>query len=275
MGFLRASYSRMYRHQITRYIVQVAAFFAANNYFHRGIYQGPLKKFCFPGLNCYACPLARFACPVGSLQHFIAIRQFPFYILGFIGFIGVVSGRFICGFLCPFGFFQELLYKLRTFKIKLPRIASHFKYVVLLLVIVVAYITSEPWFCKICPAGTLEAGIPQVVFKAYLRDLIGSLFYLKYAILIFVVTFAILIKRPFCRLLCPLGAILGLLNKVTLFQLKVDHEKCNGCGTCYKVCPMDIKIYESATNSTDCIKCLMCKSACPQKAISVGVGIDK
>ena len=259
----------MYKNRIIRYIVQVAAFFTANNYFHRGIYQGPLKKFCFPGLNCYACPLARFACPVGSLQHFIAIRQFPFYILGFIGFIGVVSGRFICGFLCPFGFFQELLYKVRTFKIKLPRIAGYFKYVVLVLTVVLVYFFGQTYFCKICPAGMLGGGIPQLALESHLRDLLGFLFYMKYAILIFVVTFTILIKRPFCRILCPLGAILGLLNKVTLFQLKVDHERCNECGICEKVCPMDIKIYESATNSIDCIKCLRCKYACPQKAITI------
>ena len=274
----------MYRTQIVRRFVQIASFFTANNYFHKGIYQGPLKKFCFPGLNCYACPLARFACPIGSFQHFIAIRQFPFYILGFIGFIGVLSGRFICGFLCPFGFFQELLYKLRTFKIKLPRRASYFKYVVLVLTVVLAYFFNQPYFCKICPAGTLEAGIPQLTTSAPLRNIAGSLFSLKYAILILVLTFAILIKRPFCRLLCPLGAMLGLLNRITQLQLKVDTEKCNECGICQTVCPMDISQVTSslsqvscrkpqatgflAINSFDCIKCLKCSSACPQNAIS-------
>ena len=251
-----------------RRVVQVTGFFTANNYFHKGIYQGELKSFCFPGLNCYACPLARFACPIGSFQHFIAIRQFPYYILGFIGLVGVASGRFICGFLCPFGFFQELLYKIRTHKIKLHKIFSYLKYLVLVgVAVVVVYITEETWFCKICPAGTLEGGIPQLILDAPLRALVGWLFYMKYTILLLIVTFAILIKRPFCRALCPLGAMLGLLNKVTQLQLKVDKEKCNECGICYKICPMEIKIYESPRHF-DCIKCFSCKSACPQNAIT-------
>ncbi len=267
------------KNQLTRYVIQVAAFFVANNHFHKHFYQGPFKKVCFPGLNCYACPLARFSCPVGSLQHFIALRQFPFYVLGFLGFIGILGGRFICGFLCPFGFFQELLYKLRTFKIKLPKIFSYFKYIVLFfLTIIGVYITGETLFCKICPAGTIGGGIPQLAFEPELRDLIGPHFYMKYAGLLLTVIFSILIERPFCRVICPLGALLGLLNKITIFQLKIDPDKCNGCKICYKVCPIDIKVYEidkNSINSMECIKCLRCKSACPQNAISISSRIGK
>lgn len=250
-----------------RRIIQIVSLFLTNSAFTGTLYQGPFKRFCVPFLNCYACPFARFGCPVGTLQHFIVIKQFPYYILGFIGFVGVVSGRFVCGFLCPFGLFQELLYKVKTIKIKVPRFFSYFKYMVLVIVLVIVYITGEPWFCKTCPVGTLEGAIPQLGIGSSLRNLVGWLFYMKYAILILIVTISIFIKRPFCRFICPLGAILGLLNKLTLFKLKVDKEECNECGICQKVCPMDVKIFEQ-TESFNCIKCLRCKSACPQRAIT-------
>ena len=263
----------MYRDRIIRKAIQVAGFFAVNNSFHTGIYQGPLKRFCFPGLNCYACPLARFACPMGSFQHFISIREFPFYVLGFIGFVGILSGRLACGFLCPFGLVQDLLYRVRTYKIRLAKGFRYVKYGVLIgVAVVIVYITGETWFCKICPAGILGGGIPQLSLDPPLRQLVGWLFYMKYAILIFVVTASILIKRPFCRVICPLGAMWGFLNKITLLGLKVDEEKCDKCGICYKVCPMEIRISEEPA-SIDCIKCFQCKSACPQKAISITSGI--
>lgn len=260
----------MHRSQLIRRIGQAASFFVANNHFHLNIYQGGLKRICFPGINCYACPFARFACPVGSLQYFIARHTFPYYILGFIGIIGITSGRFICGWACPFGLLQELLHGLPTVKLKLHKAVSYTKYIVLgVLVVGVVYLTQEPWFCKICPAGTLFAGIPQIATEPQLRTLIGTLFYIKCAILSLFVVSAVIISRPFCRVLCPLGAILGLLNPVSLGQLKVDKGRCKNCGTCYKACPMEIKIDNKTTNSIECIKCLKCKSVCPQTAIKI------
>lgn len=255
-----------------RRIIQIASLFLANSSFTGTLYQGPFKRFCVPFLNCYACPFARFGCPLGTLQHFIVIRQFPYYILGFIGFVGVVSGRFVCGFLCPFGLFQELLYKIKSFKVKVPKLFGYLKYVVLIAMVPIVYITGETWFCKICPAGLLEGGIPQILIDSSLRGLAGWFFAMKWVILILTIGAAILIKRPFCRFICPLGAIWGLLNRVSLLKLKVDKEKCTECGVCQKLCPMDVKIFKEP-ESFDCIRCLKCKSACPQKAISFRVGV--
>ena len=66
------------------------------------------KGVCFPVLNCYACPLAAVACPIGSLQHFSAIHVFPFYTVGILGLVGSVVGRMTCGWICPFGFTMQV-----------------------------------------------------------------------------------------------------------------------------------------------------------------------
>ncbi len=80
--------------------------------------QGNLKKFCVPGLNCYSCPAASGACPVGALQAVSGSSKFTisFYVTGFLMMLGVLLGRFVCGFLCPFGWFQELLHKIPSRK---------------------------------------------------------------------------------------------------------------------------------------------------------------
>jgi len=110
-----------------RRLIQVIATFLTNSslgfILTRKIYQGPLKPFCVPGLNCYSCPAATFACPLGSLQFIFASIQPSLasarfhvgsFIIGFLGMIGMLAGRFPCGWLCPFGFLQELLYKIRS-----------------------------------------------------------------------------------------------------------------------------------------------------------------
>lgn len=125
------------------------------------IYQGVLKGVCVPTLNCYGCPATWFGCPMGNFQHFITLRVVPYYVLGFFLSIGLAVGRMACGWACPFGFLQDLLFKARTVKAKLPAWASYAKYVVLVgVAMIVVYITAEPWFCKLCPDGSLIAGIP-------------------------------------------------------------------------------------------------------------------
>ena len=84
------------------------------------IYQGKIKGVCVPGLNCYSCPGAIASCPLGTLQNALSNspKRFPFYILGILILAGLLLGRMICGFLCPFGLIQELLYKIPLPKLK-------------------------------------------------------------------------------------------------------------------------------------------------------------
>lgn len=244
------------------------------------IYTGPTKNICVPGLNCYSCPGAVGACPIGSLQAVLGSRdyKFSFYIIGFLMILGSVFGRFVCGWLCPFGLVQELLYKIPV-PFKRKNLPGHkklvrLKYIVLVLFVMVLPLTvtdflgqGSPWFCQyICPSGTLLAGIPLVLGNSSLRSAVGFLFQWKVLILAVIVIGSTMIYRPFCKYLCPLGAVYGLFHPIALYRYQVDEIACTKCGKCQKVCKMDIPVYEEP-NSRECIRCGDCIKACPEGAI--------
>ncbi len=226
------------------------------------LYQGPTKGFCVPTLNCYACPGSIFACPMGTFQHFIIIRTIPFYFIGWLGTMCLSVGRMACGTLCPFGFMQDILFKFRAFKVKLHPALTHLKYAVLVgLAILIPYFTLQPWFSKLCPCGTLIGGLPWVTINREIRSMMHELFWVKTAMLILVVATAAMIKRPFCRVICPLGALFSLFNRVSFLRLRWDAELCTHCDKCTRICPMDISVYQDANNH-NCIRCLDC-TQCP------------
>lgn len=264
--------------------VQLAVAAVTNGYligFVKGkIFTGWTKQLCVPGLNCYSCPGALGSCPIGSLQAVLGSRnyKFAFYVTGFLMVVGAVFGRFVCGWLCPFGLIQDLLYKIPFFKKlrKLPgdRWLKYLKYVILagfviLLPLFAVDIVGQgsPWFCKyICPAGTLEGGIPLVSSNPALQAAVGWLFAWKNLLLIALILLSILVYRPFCRYLCPLGAVYGLFNPIAFYRYKIEKNLCTGCKACQKACKLDIPVYEKP-NSPDCIRCGACKKTCPQHAI--------
>lgn len=235
------------------------------------IYQGPIKGVCVPGLNCYSCPGALASCPLGSLQSALVSSKykFPYYILGILLLFGILLGRVICGFLCPFGLIQELLYKIPTPKLKknrFTRLLSYLKYIILVVFsILIPILLLEPGFCKyICPAGTLEAGIPLVAGNQQLQTLIGNLYIWKIVLLVIIIISAIFIFRSFCRFICPLGAIYSFFNRFALFGVSVDKEKCNHCNACVHHCKMDVK----KVGDHECIQCGECTKHCHACAIS-------
>lgn len=268
-----------------RLIVQCAFAALSDGYIkgfaHGKIYGGNLKYACVPGLNCYSCPGAFGACPIGSLQAVLNSREYflSLYVFGIIALFGTIFGRFVCGFLCPFGLVQDLLFKIPfAKKIRILKGEKYLRLIrffilavfVILLPMVVVDITGlgKPWFCKyICPAGTFEGGLPLVLLNKSLRSAAGFLFKWKLFILCATLLFSIAIYRPFCRYFCPLGAIYGLFNKTSFFRYKVDSEKCTKCGLCQKNCGLNIKVFENP-NSVDCIRCGKCAEICPHKAIS-------
>ena len=230
-----------------------------------------LKRIPMPVLYCYSCPLATGACPVGTIQHLLIVGMIPFYTIGIISLIFIFFGRYTCGYMCPFGFYQDLLFKIKTKKIK-PKIPYlvYSKYVLIGVVVIGSIVSHETLFCKICPAGTLTAGIPQLIIKPTLRALAGTLFDSKLLILILLTIWSIFEERPFCHYFCPLGAFIGFFNKVSYFQIKLEKDKCIKCDLCKKACPFDIKVYEDLTN-LNCIRCGKCIEACPTGALSWGV----
>ncbi|MCR5118474.1 MAG: 4Fe-4S binding protein [Lachnospiraceae bacterium] len=239
------------------------------------IYKGKLKGLCAPGLNCYSCPGAVASCPLGSLQSGLLMSKYkiPCYVLGTLLLLGLLFGRLICGFLCPFGLLQDLLDKIPLPKIKknrITRVLSYLKYLILLaFVIVIPLVRLVPGFCKyICPAGTLEGGIPLTAADGKLRGLIGTLFSWKVFVLCLILLLCMFCYRAFCRFLCPLGALYSFFNPVSFFGIRVDEKKCTHCDACVRNCKMDIK----KVCDRECIHCGECIAHCPVNAISYQPG---
>ncbi|MBO5357355.1 MAG: 4Fe-4S binding protein [Clostridia bacterium] len=242
------------------------------------IYQGNTKNLCAPGINCYSCPGAVAACPLGSLQNALTgqDKSTAFYIFGILLLYGFLAGRWICGWLCPFGLIQELFYKIKTPKLKkskFTRVLSYLKYVILVLFVFIIPLlyalrnTPVPAFCKyICPAGTLEGAmglLSNKVNESFLR-MLGPIFTWKFLLMVSIIVASVFIFRFFCRFLCPLGLLYGFFNKISIFGIKLDKPKCIDCGKCISKCKMDIK----HVGDVECISCGECIDVCPTKAIS-------
>lgn len=249
-------------------------------FFTGQISQSATKAFCVPGLNCYSCPGAVGACPIGALQNSLSgiTFRFPYYVLGLLIFFGAFLGRAVCGFLCPFGLLQDLLNKIpfpkkiRTFKA--DRGLRHLKYVVLavLVIIVPVFAKMTPAFCKyLCPSGTLS-GILLAVADSRLFAVLGSTFAWKVSVLIAIVLLAVAIYRPFCKYLCPLGAFYAPFNKVALAGMSCDKAACVDCGACAETCGMGVDPSREP-NDMECIRCGACIKACPAKALSYEFGL--
>ena len=253
------------------YNANIKGFFSGRIY--ASDFSNSSKKICVPGMNCYSCPGAIGACPLGAFQNALenSDTTTPYYVIGILVLFGIILGRTICGFLCPVGLFQELLYKIKTPKLKknsYTRVFSYTKYLILVaLVIVIPIFFSSPTFCKyICPAGTFEGGIGLLTNanNADYLAMLGPIFTWKFAVLVVVIVLCIFIFRFFCRFICPLGAIYGFFNKFALLGVKLEKDKCTDCGLCIAHCKMDIL----HVGDHECINCGECIPVCPTKAIS-------
>ena len=251
-------------------------------YISGNIYQGHSKLLCAPGLNCYSCPGAVGACPLGALQGAFSARHSTlFYVGGILLLYCVLFGRMICGWVCPFGLIQDLLYKIPTPKLKkspFTRLLSYLKYVILVffvLVVPIMYACRDiplPAFCKyICPAGTLEGSMLLLSNKvnAGYFSMLGPLFTWKFLLMVSILLGCVFAFRFFCRFLCPLGGLYGLFNRISFFGITVKPSKCTQCGRCVSHCKMDIR----HVADQECIHCGECIDVCPTKAITWKKGI--
>ena len=271
-----------------RHVFQSFWFLLTNSFFEGfktgKIYGGKWKQLCVPGMNCYSCPGAKGSCPIGALQAVIGSPKFKFsyYVVGFLFFVGALIGRGVCGYLCPFGLVQDLLHKIPFVKkiesFKGDKALRKAKYLILLVFVILLPLflvdiigQGAPYFCKlICPVGMMEGGIPLVLMNKSMRGAIGFLYAWKGLILILTIFLSIVIYRPFCKYICPLGAIYSLFNSVSLFRYTLDHQKCIHCGRCKAVCEMQCDPVKNC-NDLECIRCGKCKNACPVDAIACGI----
>ncbi|HEX3043191.1 MAG TPA: 4Fe-4S binding protein [Bacillota bacterium] len=181
-------------------------------------------------------------------------------------------GRSFCGFICPFGFIQDLLDKfrqmlrLKSFRWteKQYKWVSLFKWEFLAIFLGLTYLGIS--FCSFCP---IIAIVPPLAGREINVTISG--------ILAVIVMAGAFLKRRFWCNICPMGLLVGLFYKVSLFRLKKDCQACTECGACYEACPMGIKsIYterqKSDITTMDCLMCAECINKCPEKnALSLAV----
>ena len=263
-----------------RFGIQAAAALIQNanfkGFFTGRIYEGAAKQVCVPGLNCYSCPGAVGSCPIGSLQSFLSGMKFkfPYYVLGILIFFGAVLGRAVCGFLCPFGLLQDLIYRIPFIKrnrFRFDKYLRYLKYIVLAVLVVILPMTFEltPFFCKyVCPDGTI-AGIMLAIADEKVRGALGPLFSWKLCLLLIFLVTGLIVYRPFCKYICPLGAIYGFFNRVSFYRMTLDTDKCINCKACAGVCHMNVDPSVNP-NSMECIRCGECIDQCPVKALHMG-----
>jgi polyferredoxin len=231
------------------------------------------KWICNPVLSCHSCVLAWFACPIGVLVHYASYGLFPFVALGTILFVGALVGKLLCGWVCPFGFVQDMLHKIPSRKFHLPAWSNNVKYLILIFMVLLFpffYGEATGWaFCRYCPAAALQVTLPNVISSGFQ---VSSAALIKFGVLGAVIVGAIVSSRSFCRVLCPIGALLAPLNYVSFWIVKPARDACISCKKCDSVCSTDVKPSARLLNNIpanralDCVVCHDCKYACEEAA---------
>lgn len=229
---------------------------------------------CFPVLNCHSCPISVFACPLGVIGQFVAVGMIPLSVIGLLLLTGLILARFLCGWVCPFGFVQELLYKVPYIKFGIPNWLRFIKYGVfagLVVAVPVFLSTNSPlYFCRLCPVGSIESAIPWAVMRGS-ADAVGLS--VRLGIVFGVAILAMGHRRFFCKVICPLGACLSVLNRLSLIFPR-RGDQCTDCAVCGKTCPMEIdtkkgKVAVFSSNPEECISCLECHKKCPTRSVNL------
>jgi len=259
-----------------RRIVQVLSLILLNTNF-RGM---GTETVCIPVMNCEACAWAWMGCPIGMIGSNLAFREWPIFVLISTLILGAVLGRFFCGWVCPMGLLQDMIHKIPSIKFKLPSWTKWIKYAFLLItVFIFGYMFGkEPevspfYFCNLCPTAAIQVVIPDMLlYQDFSLDFARSL---RLGILIVVLVLSLGVHRGFCKVMCPIGALIAITNKFSFLSLKLNKHSCISCGKCDTKCPMDVEVMDSPdktgraiNRSTECIECLTCEQTCPVNAIN-------
>ena len=284
--------------QIKRYIAQLL-FLISANLGALGIKTG----FCYPFFYCNACPAATSGCPLRALElsvykvsekiNLSNIESFFsslvdklnwklfLYPILILGFVGTMSGRAVCGWVCPIGLLQrttgivprkinkKIPFFTKIGKLKVERYFRYVKYALLIgLVIIIPFFYGFT-FTDICPVGILTGTMP--ILALYPGKYVpNNFFYIALIIFILFLILIFLIERGWCRYFCPVGAMLAPFNKISVLHVSVNKEKCKSCDLCSKVCPMGIDV-PNMHRDPECILCGKCVSNCPQKLVKYKV----
>jgi polyferredoxin len=275
--------------RLKRYISQFFFLIFVNLGFKINTFFNGKTGFCYPFFYCHSCPAASAACPIkaveeslhnGFLEGKINLKLL-LYPLVTIGLIGTISGRFVCGWVCPIGLLQRVTGKVARRLNKYPivkKLGQHkiepylryMKYFVFIgLVVLTAYFIGF-MFTNICPVGFLVGTIPISILNpgGYYPS---EFFYPALTVFILFLTLIFTIERGWCKYFCPVGAMLAPFNKISMLHVSVDKSKCVHCNVCSDVCPMGIDVPDM-NRSPECILCGKCVEACPKNIITFNKG---
>lgn len=284
MFFLRVVSDTDFKMKVHRYLTQWLTFVTARLGILRVTGVCPAKRTglgVFSFMNCQSCELATGACPLGTFQMSMLNKEIPFALIGQLILTGLIGGRWVCGWLCPYGFLMDIFDKLPGKRIKLHLNFTYIKYVFLAILVIssIAYMFKEEseilLYCSyFCPVG-FYYGVLEYALTTGLESVLEQMpfihFMLVYHFLMGLMVIIGSIKlggRFFCKYACPLGAVYGLFAKISVFKIELNNNKCVNCGKCEKVCPMDISILDESLRSRSCcISCTRCVKACPSKKI--------
>lgn len=218
------------------------------------------------------CPYSAVCFGIPTWREFFTSN--PFIIGSSVGLIILALtpflGRVFCGWLCPLGAIQEVLFRITNGKPKGNAKASvsdkwhkrlkYVKYIVLLMNIAFAFLLIQALYMNLCPV---------IAFSNIGNYLIIS----AITLFVFVIS-SLFIERFACRYLCPYGALMSLLLKlgnflkIPRFMLTVNKEQCVNCSLCSSNCPMQIYVDKQLkVKDIDCILCQRCKAKCPRQGI--------
>lgn len=267
--------------QLKRLISQIIFLFSAN----LGAF-GIKTGFCFPFFYCNACPVSSAACPLRALE--ISVYRvfkepanfnlkFLLYPLFILFTVGVLTGRAVCGWACPFGFLQRATAKSARFikrkfpyvkklgRLKIERYLRYIKYMILIGLVFITPFFIGFMFTDICPNGFLVGTIPTLILNPG-QYVPATYFYAALIILILFLILIFTIERGWCRYFCPVGAILAPFNKISFLHVDVNTKECVHCNSCSEVCPMGIDV-ATMNRDPECILCGKCINVCPKSII--------
>ncbi|MBL7135519.1 MAG: 4Fe-4S binding protein [Candidatus Marinimicrobia bacterium] len=182
----------------------------------------------------------------------------------FFSVLAILGNKLICGWACPFGALQELLYD-NCLTRKIPRFKVPF--------IISNTIRSLLFITMIVLLFGIIGGKKGYVIYHYVNPF--NLFNFDFDELSIIVTLVgvfiagLFIYRPFCQFICPFGLISWFVERLSIFHVKIDHSRCTECGVCIDVCPLDAAkgLVEKKRIPADCFSCARCLNVCPVDAI--------
>lgn len=215
-------------------------------------------------------------CPFGgvvTIYEFITTGSFiqkihnaSFILMGLSMIVAVLFGTIFCGYICPFGSFQEWIGKLgkklfpkrynRMVPAKIDRPLRYLRYAVLIMVLYQTAVSAKLVFQSVDPYYAL--------FNFFTDEVAVS----AYIMLGVILVLSLFIERPWCKYLCPYGALLGLFNAMRIFKIRRNKDTCIDCKECDRVCPMHIAVSnKEIIRDHQCISCHKCLSeiSCPVK----------